>query len=93
MAAPAKAHWKTDRDTRDRNMPRSGHIRRDRTDLGLELLSIAAKPGQELTLYDIAAWCGCTNEAVRRIYARALRKVTNRVRFGRHSTLARELAA
>lgn len=53
----------------------SGLDRKTRTDIGLELLARYAKPGVPLTRDDIAAWCGCTQEAIRRIEVLALRRV------------------
>jgi DNA-directed RNA polymerase sigma subunit (sigma70/sigma32) len=46
-----------------------------RTNLGLELLCMHAKRGVKLTRDDIAAWCGCTQEAIRRIEVQALRRL------------------
>ena len=73
--------WQRDqRDTRDLDVPDSGLEKSQRTALGLELLAIHAKPGVTLTREDIAAWAGCTNEAIRRIEVRALRRLR---KFGR----------
>ncbi|EIQ00732.1 RNA polymerase sigma factor, sigma-70 family [Opitutaceae bacterium TAV1] len=49
--------------------------RKARVDLGLELLMLCARPKQDLTLHDIAAWCGCTHQGIRRIERAALRKL------------------
>ena len=46
-----------------------------RLDLGLALLSLLRKPGERLTLTDIAAWCGCPHQTIGRIEQRALRKL------------------
>lgn len=59
--------------TRDPDL--SGLDRSTRTLIGLELLSLHAKRGVKLTRDDIAAWCGCTQEAIRRIEVQALRKL------------------
>jgi DNA-directed RNA polymerase sigma subunit (sigma70/sigma32) len=53
----------------------SGLDRSTRTMIGLELLAMRAKPGVTLTRDDIAAWCGCTQEAIRRIEVQALRRL------------------
>ena len=53
----------------------SGLDRASRTMIGLELLAMHAKPGVELTREDIAVWCGCTQEAIRRIEVQALRRL------------------
>lgn len=43
-------------------------------DLGLALLSVLRKPGEALTVEDIAAWCGCAPSTVHRIEQGALKK-------------------
>lgn len=64
------------RDTIDLDAPLDGSLEKSqRTLLGLELLARHAKPGVMLTREDIAAWAGCTNEAIRRIEVRALRRL------------------
>lgn len=42
--------------------------------MGLALLSVLVKPGEELTLEDIAAWCGCRASTIHRIETAALKK-------------------
>lgn len=56
--------------------------RRQRVDLGLALLCIAAIPGRPLTRRDLAAWCDCTSAGIHRLEQQALRKLANRIRFG-----------
>jgi hypothetical protein len=56
-----------------------GRARSEAVDLGLALLSIAAKPGQPLPYEDIAAWCGCSEQAITQIARRALRKLRFRL--------------
>ena len=48
--------------------------RNSRIDLGLALLSIARRPGEALTLEDIAAWCGCRPSTIFRIQTAAMKK-------------------
>lgn len=72
---------KPSRDTIDISV-RAGRERRARVDLGLAVLEVLLKPGQTLTRDDIAAWCGVSQEAIRRIEGNALRKLANSVRFG-----------
>lgn len=47
----------------------------ERVNLGLALLSLAARPGVPLTLEDIAAWCGCHKNAIYLIEQNALKKL------------------
>jgi len=42
--------------------------------LGLALLAVLRKPGEELTLEDIAAWCDCRPSTIHRIEKAALKK-------------------
>lgn len=56
-----------------------------RIDLGLALLQCHAMPGICYTRDEIAAWCGCTESAIRHIERRALRKVLIQAR--RHPVL------
>jgi hypothetical protein len=49
-----------------------------RIDFGLSILSILARPGEPLTLQDIAAWCGCSHSAIQKIERRAIAKLGNR---------------
>ena len=53
-------------------------------DLGLALLSMLRKPGERLSLTDIAAWRDCSHQSIARIEARALRKL--RERLAEHRT-------
>ena len=58
--------------------------RREKTaniDLGLAILSVLANPGEPLTLDDIAAWCGCSRQAIENIERRALKKLRNALFF------------
>ena len=85
--SPAQIHCErtSQRDTVDLDAPLDGSLEKSkRTDLGLELLAIHAKPGVMLTREDIAAWAGCTNEAIRRIEVRALRRLR---KFGHASRM------
>lgn len=50
-------------------------VRRERTDLGLELLTIAAVPGVGLTCHDIAAWAGTSRGRVHQIQEAGLLKL------------------
>jgi len=51
-----------------------GLTRKQRTDLGLAVLSLLCLPGNELDDTDIAAWSGCTDATINKIYQRALAK-------------------
>jgi hypothetical protein len=51
-----------------------------RIDLGLALLSVAAIPGEPLTIEDIAAWAGCAPQLIHAIEKRALRKLERQLR-------------
>ncbi len=42
--------------------------------MGLALLSVLRKPGEALTLEDIAAWCDCPPSTIYRIEKEALKK-------------------
>ena len=53
--------------------------RQPQTDLGLELLRIAAVPGVAYSQWELAAWMGCTATNVRLIERRALRKLRHRL--------------
>jgi hypothetical protein len=55
--------------------------RKSRTDLGLALLSLVAKPGVSLTQQDIAAWCSCSRANIYLIEMRALKKLRNALFF------------
>lgn len=80
------------RDTIDLDVPRTGPAKQARTDLGLALLSLLVKPGVRLTRYDIAAWCGCTDAAIYRLEIEIMRKLRNRLQFGRYRALHQEMA-
>ncbi len=41
--------------------------------MGLALLSILCKPGEEMTLEDIAAWCDCAPSTIHRIAVHGLK--------------------
>jgi hypothetical protein len=47
----------------------------ERIDLGLEILRVVKRPGQRLSIYDIAAFCDCAPQLIQQIEARALAKV------------------
>lgn len=51
----------------------------ERIDLGLALLGVLRKPGETLTLDDIAPWCGCSRSALWAIEQSAMRKVRQRL--------------
>ncbi len=78
--------------TRDRSVAVCGSAKTARINLGLELLMIAALPGRALTQEDIAAWCGCTKDAVYQLEREALKKLRARLIFGRACHFGRELA-
>lgn len=63
------------RATVDRTMRLYGRAKRARIDLGLELLRVRSRPGEGHTLWEIAAWCGCSDAYIRAVEQRALRKV------------------
>ena len=77
----------------DRSVPMDGGAKSDRIDLGLALLAMVAKPGVPLTKDDIAFWCGCTNTAIYLMEMRALKKVRNKLMFGRDCAAGREMVA
>ena len=54
-------------------------VRKARTDLGLALLSLIAKPGVPLSQEDIAAWCGCSRTTIYLIEKSALKKMRHRL--------------
>ena len=64
-----------------------------RIDLGLALLEMVAKPGVGLTRDDIAFWCGCTNAGIYMLEKRAMKKVRNKLMFGRDRAAGREMVA
>jgi hypothetical protein len=63
-----------------------------RINLGLALLSVLNSNCNPLTSQDIAAWCGCTTQAISAIERRALRKIWVHLKF-RNRALCAELAA
>jgi hypothetical protein len=73
MDRNGKRDWH--RSTVDRRVVNNGKGKSARMDLGLELLRLATLPGAAWKPTEIAAWCGCSNEAIRMIERRALRKV------------------
>lgn len=54
--------------------PLSRRERAERIRLGLAILSATAIPGTCYTFAEIGAYCDCSEETIRVIYARALRK-------------------
>ena len=52
----------------------------DRINLGLDILNTLRRPGQPLSCEDIAAYCGCIPEAIRRTEQTAMRKVRLRLK-------------
>lgn len=91
-AAEKLAYTRARRDTKDPTVGR-GSGRSARVDLGLELLARRALPGEPITRYDIAVWCGVTDAAIFMIERKALRKLANRFKFGGESRLGREVRA
>lgn len=88
--AAALARTRAERDTKDETC-RSQKELSERIDLGLSLLEAARLPNQTFTAYDIAAWAGCTNSLIRIVEKRALLKLANALRFGRHKAMFAEL--
>jgi len=60
---------------RRRQCERLSGRRNARVDLGLALLSVLRRPGERLTLDDVAAWCECEPSTIHRIEKEALRKI------------------
>ena len=60
---------------RSRRCERLNGRKARRMRLGLALLSALRKPGERLTLEDIAAWCNCEPSTIQRIEMEALRKI------------------
>ena len=81
------------RDTIDETVSRSARDKRDRVDLGLALLCMIIKPGKQLSRYDIAAWCGCTDAGIYMLERRAMKKLRNKLLFGKSRAVSKELAA
>jgi hypothetical protein len=67
-------------ETRDEAVPHVGNRKRERVDLGLAILQCVALPGENFTLQDIAAWAGCTREAIYQIERSARRKIGEALR-------------
>lgn len=53
--------------------------RASRIDLGLAISGATLEPGETRTLRDLAAYCDCTYEGIRRIEEKALEKVRARL--------------
>ncbi|MES2697264.1 MAG: hypothetical protein V4773_27615 [Verrucomicrobiota bacterium] len=69
----------------------SGAEKSRRVDLGLELLAMLAKPGVALTHEDIAAWCGCTRGGIWALEKEAMKKLRNRLMFGKARRVGTEI--
>jgi len=54
---------------------KSGPMKATRIDLGLDILRTKARPGVPMTLYEIAAWAGCTIESIRKVEQQAFDKL------------------
>lgn len=67
--------------TRDRRVPVCGKAKTNRIDLGLAILSAIALPDVRYTLAEIAAFCGCSSNAIYLIEQRALRKLKRRMQW------------
>ena len=66
----------------DDKLPKWFHGERTRRiDLGLAILQARTKPGECHTYEMIAAFCGCSKTLIQIIEGRAIRKLTNRLRF------------
>jgi hypothetical protein len=50
-----------------------------RVNLGLAIAGATLQPGQSRTLREIAAYCGCSMQAVQEIERTAMRKLRNRL--------------
>jgi DNA-binding XRE family transcriptional regulator len=59
--------------------PDQGLSKAERIDLGLALLSRAARRGVELSQEDLAAWCDCSFQTIGAIEAKALKKLRSRL--------------
>jgi hypothetical protein len=75
----------------DREVKLCGAEKTLRVDLGLELLARRAIYGVPLTQDDIAAWCGCSRDAIYFAEKMALKKLATKLQFGREKTTGREL--
>jgi hypothetical protein len=67
----------------DPDAPAKGEDKTRRIDLGLALLHRRAIPGVSYGPDEIAWWCGCTDQAIRNIEQRALKKIRNFLQFQR----------
>ena len=67
------------RPTVDRTLPANGAAKRQRIDLGLDLLYRQRREGRPFSRLEIAAWCGCSDEYIRVIETRALAKLRRRL--------------
>lgn len=63
------------RSTIDRGLRPNCREKTERIDLGMELLLLARGPNQTFSHFEIAAWCGCTGQAIRRIEQEALKRL------------------
>ena len=77
----------------ERGLQVTGHEKSSRVDLGLALLSTLRRPGESFTRQDIAVWCGCTDAGIYMLEKRVLKKLANRLQFGRCRDAAHELEA
>lgn len=74
--------------TRDESVPKDGSLaKRDRTNLGLELLCYHALPGVRYSRDEIAIWAGCTDTAILAIEVKALKKLRHRLLFMKDAAL------
>lgn len=60
----------------DRDVPRQGKEKDRRIMLGLALLERHAHFGQPISESEIAAWCGCTDQAINNTIRKALSKLS-----------------
>lgn len=87
-----RAYAKMRRDTKDETV-KPGVERTERVDLGLALLEVLILPKQSLSRYDIAVWCGCTDAGIYMLEKKALKKLRNKIRFGKAAELGKEIVA
>jgi hypothetical protein len=52
-------------------------------DLGLAVSGATLEPGETRSGEDLAAFCGCSRQAIEHIERRALRKLRNKLQFGK----------
>lgn len=62
-------------DTVDRTLSHSGEDKSERINLGLAVLKCLRRPGATYTYQEIAAFCGCSDDAIRQLEAKALRRL------------------